>query len=69
MKKLIVLMFAVTGILSGCIAYDEPYRDEPMHHADHDRDYGDHHRGYEADRNHDADRDHDHDHDHDWDHR
>lgn len=57
MKKLIVLMIAFSGILSGCIAYDAPYRDESMHRPDRDhhrdRDDGDHHRG---DRDRDYDR-------------
>lgn len=57
MKKLTVLMFVLSGILSGCIAYDAPYRDEPTHRSDggRDREYGDHHG--------DHDRDHDRDHD------
>lgn len=50
-------MFVLSGILSGCIAYDAPYRDEPTHRSDggRDREYGDHHG--------DHDRDHDRDHD------
>ncbi|HEY8099436.1 MAG TPA: hypothetical protein VIF82_01690 [Burkholderiaceae bacterium] len=61
MSKLTVLLLVLSGILSGCIAYDAPYRDEPMHRSDRDRehDYGDHR----------YDRDHDHDHDRDGDRR
>ena len=56
MKKLTVLLLVLSGVLSGCIAYDDPYRNEPMHRSDRDRDhdYGDHHRG---DRDHDRDSD------------
>jgi hypothetical protein len=64
MKKLTLLLLVSSGILSGCIAYDAPYRDEPMHRSDHDqsrdRDYNDHHRGErEQDRDHDRDHDND----------
>jgi hypothetical protein len=59
MKTLTVLMLALSAMLSGCIAYDAPYRDEPMHRSDRDHDRGydrDHHehrgdRGYDRDRN------------------
>ncbi len=57
MKKLTILMLMLSGILSilsGCIAYDEPYRDQSAHRSDRDRDYDDHHRW---DHDHDRDRD------------
>lgn len=48
MKKLAVLLVAITSLLSGCLVYDTPYRDggghhgdnggPPPHRADHDRD-------------------------------
>jgi hypothetical protein len=62
MKKLTALLLALSATLSGCIAYDAPYRDEPMHRQDrdHDRGYGDHHGDHDRDRDHDRDHDYDH---------
>lgn len=64
MRKLAILILVISGTLSGCIAYDGPYRDEPMHRQDreHDRDYDNHHR---SDQDRDRDRDHDRDRDYD----
>lgn len=59
MKKLTILMLVLSGLLSGCIAYDEPYRDRPMHRSGGDRDY-DHHRE-DRGRDHERDRDRDRD--------
>ena len=50
MKKFALLISAVLGLLSGCVAYDTPYRDR----GDYRSDYRDEHRG---DRDHDRDRD------------
>jgi hypothetical protein len=38
MKKITILMIAIGAALSGCIAYEVPYRDGGVHHADRDRD-------------------------------
>jgi hypothetical protein len=46
MKKLAVLLIAITSLLSGCVVYDPAYRDGDRHrgdrdgasHRDHDRD-------------------------------
>jgi len=38
MKKLAILLIAIGGLLSGCVAYEVPYRDGGVHHADRDRD-------------------------------
>ena len=48
MKKLAVLLNAISSLLAGCVVYDTPYRDgsghrgdgggPPPHRADHDRD-------------------------------
>jgi hypothetical protein len=37
MKKLAILLIATGAMLSGCIAYEVPYRDGGAHHADRDR--------------------------------
>lgn len=53
MKKIAMLMLAMSVLLSGCIVYDRPHhRDGGMHRGDHDRD---HDRGHERRR--DSDRD------------
>ena len=36
MKKLIMLTFAIGGLLSGCVVYDTPHRDADVHRDDHD---------------------------------
>jgi len=56
MKKLLVLILAMTSLLSGCYVYDGPYRDGGGHHGDRD---GASNR--EHDRDHDRDREHDRD--------
>jgi hypothetical protein len=38
MKKLAILLIAIGGLLSGCVAYEVPYRDGGVHRADRDRD-------------------------------
>jgi hypothetical protein len=38
MKKLAVVLMTVTGLLSGCIAYETPYGDRPSYRGDRDRD-------------------------------
>jgi hypothetical protein len=38
MKKLAVVLIAIGGLLSGCIAYEVPARDSRAHHRDRDRD-------------------------------
>ena len=37
MKRLAVLLIAVSTLLTGCVVYDRPYRDGG-HHGDRDRD-------------------------------
>jgi hypothetical protein len=37
MKKLAILLIAIGGLLSGCIAYEVQDRDGGAHHADRDR--------------------------------
>lgn len=37
MKKLLVLIFAMTSLLAGCYVYDNPYRDGASNRG-HDRD-------------------------------
>lgn len=56
MKKLALLISAVLGLLSGCVAYDRPYGDR-----------GDHHDEYRGDSHeeHHFDREHEHEHDRD----
>lgn len=49
MKKLAVLLIAVTSLLTGCVVYDTPYRDGGEHRGGHD---GGHDRG---NRDHDRD--------------
>jgi hypothetical protein len=56
MKKHILLMVAAVGLLSGCLVYDDPYRDGGDRYGDHDR-YG----GSEHDRDRYRNRDRDHD--------
>jgi len=53
MKKLLVLMFAITSLLSGCYVYDSPYRDGG--HRD-DRDGASNH-GHDRERDGGSDRD------------
>ena len=38
MKKLALVLLAIGGLLSGCVAYEVPYRDGGGHHSDHERD-------------------------------
>ena len=38
MKKLAILLIAIGGLLSGCVAYEIPNRDSGVHHGDRDRD-------------------------------
>jgi hypothetical protein len=38
MKKIAILLIAIGGLLSGCLAYEVPVRDGGVHHADRDRD-------------------------------
>jgi hypothetical protein len=38
MKKLAILLIAIGGLLSGCVAYEVPNRDGGMQHRDRDRD-------------------------------
>jgi hypothetical protein len=51
MKKLAIALLAVGGLLSGCIAYEEPRRNPGVHQSDRDRDG----RPYRADRDRDGD--------------
>ncbi|MDB5816142.1 MAG: hypothetical protein JWM03_487 [Rhodocyclales bacterium] len=39
MKKLILLLMAISAFLSGCIAYEVPERDGGAHRAEHDHDH------------------------------
>ncbi|PKO49331.1 MAG: hypothetical protein CVU31_01070 [Betaproteobacteria bacterium HGW-Betaproteobacteria-4] len=52
MKKLAVILIAITSLLSGCVVYDGPYRDGDRHRGDRD---GQANRSH--DRSHDRDRD------------
>jgi hypothetical protein len=56
MKRHALLLIAAASLLSGCIVYDDPYRDGGGRHGDHDR-YG----GSEHDRDRYRNRDRDHD--------
>jgi len=38
MKKLAIALLAVSGLLSGCIAYEEPRRSTGVYQGDRDRD-------------------------------
>ena len=38
MKKLAILLIAIGGLLSGCIAYEVPNREGGVYHRDRDRD-------------------------------
>ena len=38
MKKLALLLIAIGSLLSGCVAYDAPYRDGAVYRGDRDRD-------------------------------
>jgi hypothetical protein len=38
MKKLAVLLIAIGGLLSGCVAYEVPVGDGRVHQRDRDRD-------------------------------
>ncbi|MGV0950474.1 MAG: hypothetical protein ACOYB3_07340 [Azonexus sp.] len=57
MKYLTILLIAISALLSGCVVYDVPYRDDRVYRSDHDRNgppnRGDHDNG----RAHDHDRD------------
>lgn len=53
MKKHILLMVAAVGLLSGCVLYDEDYRDGRHSYSDHDR-YGDQYRYRDRDRDRDG---------------
>lgn len=46
MKTLMVLLIAIAALLSGCVVYDEPYRDGAGRRDEHhrDRDYERHDR-------------------------
>lgn len=35
MKKLALLLIAIAGFLSGCVAYEVPYRDGGVYQRDH----------------------------------
>lgn len=48
MKKLAVLLIAITSLLSGCVVYDRDHKDGDRYRGDRDR---------SPDRNHDRDRD------------
>lgn len=37
MNKLAILLIAIGGMLSGCVAYEGPYRDGGVHRGDRDR--------------------------------
>lgn len=37
MNKLAILLIAIGGLLSGCIAYEGSYRDDGAYRRDHDR--------------------------------
>lgn len=39
MKKLAVLLITIGGLLSGCVAYDDGYRERTQYRGDRDRDY------------------------------
>ena len=38
MKKLAILLIAIGGLLSGCVAYEPPSRGGGVHHEDRDHD-------------------------------
>ncbi|HAL38480.1 MAG TPA: hypothetical protein DCP03_10325 [Polaromonas sp.] len=38
MKKLAILLIAIGGLLSGCVAYEVPNRDGGVYRGDRDRD-------------------------------
>ena len=46
MKYLTILLIAISALLSGCVAYDVPYRDGNVYRSDHDRN-GPPNRGYQ----------------------
>jgi hypothetical protein len=54
MKEHVLLLVAAVGLLSGCLVYDDPYRDGGDRYSDHNR-YG----GSDQDRYRNRDRDHD----------
>jgi hypothetical protein len=39
MKKLAVLLITIGGLLSGCVAYEDTYRERTPYRGDRDRDY------------------------------
>lgn len=39
MKKLAILLIAIGGLLSGCVANEAPSRGGGVHHGDRDRDH------------------------------
>lgn len=44
MKKLAVLLMAISALLAGCVVYDTPYQDRGQHRGDHERGERDHDR-------------------------
>ena len=38
MKKLALLLITIGGLLSGCVAYEDPYRERAPYRGDRDRD-------------------------------
>ena len=36
MKKLALLLITIGGLLSGCVAYEDPYRERPAYRGDRD---------------------------------
>lgn len=37
MKHFTILLIAISALLSGCVVYDVPYRDDSVFRSDHDR--------------------------------
>jgi hypothetical protein len=52
MKKLAIVLIALGGLLSGCVAYEDSGRDRGVYRGDRDRDGG--HERMERDRDHDG---------------
>ena len=38
MNKLAIVLLAIAALLSGCVAYETPYRDSGVRYGDRDRD-------------------------------
>ena len=55
MKKLAILLIAVVGLFSGCVAYEVQDRDGGVRHLESDRDRGGDRAGDRADRDRDRD--------------